>query len=97
MDGKYNVRVRYLGAFTDAAKSKEETCELAVPLLSDLIDHLLERNGEKFRSLLIDPATGTLRGGTTLLVNGHRCGLQSELSDGDEITLLTPIAGGSMR
>lgn len=88
------MKVRYLGAFADAARSKEEICASAVPSVSGLIDCLLERNGEKFRALMIDPTTGTLRGGTTLLVNGHRRGLEHQLSDGDEVTLLTPVAGG---
>jgi MoaD family protein len=91
------IRVRYLGAFADATRSKAETCEPAIPSVSGLIDHLLERNGEKFRALIIDPTTGTLRGGTTLLVNGHRRDLEHPLSDGDEVTLLTPVAGGSPR
>jgi len=91
---KLRITIKYLGAFTDAAKSKKETCELAAPLLSALIDDLVDRKGEKFQFLLIDPATGTLRGGTTLLVNGHRRELHHTLVDGDEVTLLTPIAGG---
>lgn len=94
MNENLKVRVKYLGAFTESAKSKEEICELSVPLLSALIDKLVERNGEKFQTLLIDPATGAIRGGTTLLVNGHRCDLQHTLADGDDVTLLTPIAGG---
>ena len=94
MDGNLNIKVKYLGAFTDVAKSKEEICKIAVPLLGALIDHLLERNGEKFRALLIDPATESLRGGITILVNGHRRELQHKLSNDDEVTLLTPIAGG---
>lgn len=97
MDGKLNINVKYLGAFTDAAKSKEEICKIADPLLGSLIEHLLERNGEKFRALLMDPATESLRGGITILVNGHRRELQCKLSDGDEVTLLTPIAGGKSR
>ena len=96
MDTKTTVRIRYLGAFADAARSKQETCELAVPVVSALIDHMLERNGEKFRVLMIDPSTGALRSGTTLLVNGHRPDLEQALSNGDEVTLLTPLAGGKI-
>jgi len=94
MDTKISIRVRYLGAFADAVPSKEETCELGVPIVSALIDHLIERNGEKFRRLMIDPSTGALRSGTTLLVNGHRPEMKQALSDGDEVALLTPLAGG---
>ncbi len=94
MDNKLTIGVKYLGAFADTVRSKEETFELAVPFLSSLVEHLLERNGEKFRFLMMDPSTGEIRGGTTLLVNGQRRGPQHRLSDGDEVTLLTPIAGG---
>jgi molybdopterin converting factor small subunit len=94
MDRHLKIKVKYLGAFTDAAKSKEEICKIDVPSLGALIDHLLARNGEKFDLLLMDPATESLRGGITILVNGHRRELEYKLSDGDEVTLLTPIAGG---
>jgi len=88
------ITIKYLGAFTDAAKSKEETYELTVPLLGAFIDDLVDRKGEKFQFLLMDPATGTLRTGITLLVNGHRREFHHTLVDGDEVTLLIPIAGG---
>ncbi len=94
MAERLKIKVRYLGAFTDVARSKEETLELASPLVEKLIDCLIERNNEKFHELLIDPDTGTLRGGTTLLVNGRRRDTRHRLSDGDEIALLTPVAGG---
>jgi len=90
-----NVKVRYLGAFADSVPSKEETCSFTARSLGALLDQLLERNGERFRSLMINPETGNLRSGTTLLVNGQRRDLDHELSDGDEITLLTPVAGGN--
>ncbi len=96
MDTDLKIRIRYLGAFADAVRSKEETCTLAGSSLGALIDYMLERNGDKFRTLLLDPETGSLRSGTTLLVNGHRRELQHELSDEDEVTLLTPVAGGRM-
>ena len=94
MDEKLKIKIRYLGAFTDVVRSKEDTIELGSPLVGSLVDLLLERNGEKFHNLLIDPATGALRGGTTLLVNGHRRDAEHRLSDGDEVALLTPVAGG---
>ena len=94
MEAKLKIKIRYLGAFADVVRTREETIELGSPLLGSLIDLMLERNGEKFHHLLIDPATDALRGGTTLLVNGHRRDLQHELSDGDEVALLTPVAGG---
>ncbi len=95
MADKSKIKVRYLGAFADAARSKEATYELAAPTLGSLIAYLLQENGDKFRSLLVDSSGKKLRGGATVLVNGERRDLQYKLSDGDEITLLTPIAGGN--
>lgn len=94
MNGKLKIKVKYLGGFSDVAQLKEETLEVASPLVGSLLDSLLDRHSEKFRELLIDPATGALRGGATLLVNGHRRGVRHELSDCDEVALLTPVAGG---
>ena len=88
------VKVKYLGAFTEATASKQETFELESASLGSLVDLMLERNGEKFRELLVDPSTGTPRGGVTLLVNAHRRDMDYGLSDGDEVALLTPVAGG---
>ncbi len=88
------VTVKYLGAFSDVGASKEEICELDEPLVGALIDRLIERNGEKFRRLVIDPSTERLRGGATLLVNGHSRDFDHRLSDGDEVALLTPVVGG---
>jgi MoaD family protein len=94
MSQKLKITVRFLGAFSDTVEAKEETFELDDPLVGSLIDYLLRRNGEKFRELMIDPSTDTLRGGTTLLVNGHSREHDHRLSDGDEVALLTPVAGG---
>ena len=94
MGDKVKIRVRYLGAFSDAVKTKERTYELDDPLVGSLIDYLIESNSEKFQELLIDPSTKSIRGGTTLLVNGHTRDRDHKLSDGDEVALLTPVAGG---
>lgn len=94
MSKKLKITVRFLGAFSEAVKAKEETFEIDDPLVGSLIDYLLERNSEKFRRLMIDPSTNGLRGGTTLLVNGHSRERDHRLSDGDEVALLTPVAGG---
>ncbi len=94
MDKPITIAVRFLGAFTEAANSKEETFELKIPAVGALIEQLIEMKGERFRVLAFDPATGSLRGGTTLLVNGQRRGLHDKLGEGDEVILLTPVAGG---
>lgn len=88
------VKVRYLGAFAEAAPAKEATCEFADATLDSLLDHLVKKNGEKFRNLMIDPDTGSIRGGMTILVNGNRIDLRHPLADNDEVVLLTPVAGG---
>jgi len=89
------IRIRYLGAFADVAKSKEETIEFPDDgHVGSLVDKMLERNNEEFRRLMIDPSTDILRGGVTLLVNGHKRNMDYGLCDGDEVALLTPVAGG---
>ena len=88
------IRVRYLGAFTDVTASKEETFELEDGRVGSLVDRMLERNNDEFRKLMIDPSTDAPRGGVTLLVNAHRRDMDYGLSDGDEVVLLTPVAGG---
>ena len=94
MSEKLKITVKFLGAFSDAVKTKERAYELDDPLVGSLIDYLLESNSEKFQELLIDPSTKSIRGGTTLLVNGHSRDRDHRLSDGDEVALLTPVAGG---
>jgi MoaD family protein len=88
------IKVRFLGAFAEAVRSKEETCELASPFVRELVKRLIERHGEGFRLLAIECSTDRLRPGVTLLVNGQKQDLKYSLSDGDEVTLLTPLAGG---
>jgi molybdopterin converting factor small subunit len=88
------VKVRYQGAFADAAHAREAVYEFASATVDSLIDYLLQRNEERFRFLMLDPFTGKMRSGTTILVNGQRMDLYHVLHDNDTVTLLTPLAGG---
>jgi molybdopterin converting factor small subunit len=88
------IRVKFSGAFADAAHKRETTYQISSFLLGGLIEHLLENNDDKFRLLMIDPATGDVRRGVTILVNGQRLSLKDQIAEGDEVTLLTPVAGG---
>ncbi|GAB4330927.1 MAG: hypothetical protein Kow0099_01910 [Candidatus Abyssubacteria bacterium] len=88
------IHVKYSGAFADAAQTREATYQISSSLLGGLIEHLLETHEAKFRLLMLDPATGALRRGVTILVNGHRRNFDDQISDGDEVILLTPVAGG---
>jgi molybdopterin synthase sulfur carrier subunit len=67
------------------------------------VDHLLyelsDRYGEDFRNMIFDPETNALSRYIRILVNGrhytHLPGkLNTQLHDGDEISLFPPIAGG---
>ncbi|RJP17090.1 MAG: hypothetical protein C4520_17685 [Candidatus Abyssobacteria bacterium SURF_5] len=88
------VKVRYLGAFADAVKYGEVLYDCSAITLDSLVEELAQRNGEKFRKLLVDPATGDIRGGAILLLNGHRIALDHPLCEHDELVFLTPVAGG---
>jgi molybdopterin converting factor small subunit len=88
------IKVRYLGAFAEATHVKQATYELDASSIDALTDYLVKQNGEKFRALMLDPATGKFRSGLTVLVNGERIVPHQVLADNDEVTLLTPLAGG---
>jgi len=88
------VKVRYQGAFAEAAHAREAVYEFVSATVDSLIDYLLQKNEEKFRFLMIDPITGKIRSGTTILVNGQRMDLYHVLNDRDVVTFLSPLAGG---
>ncbi|MFP4490421.1 MAG: MoaD family protein [Spirochaetaceae bacterium] len=74
--------------------------ELACPHVStvgELLDECEKRVSRPFLSKLLD-STGTLMSGAIILVNGqnihHLHGLETELSDKDEIALFPPGGGG---
>lgn len=67
--------------------------------VEDLLHELSARYGEDFRKMIFDPETHALSRDIRILVNGryysHLPGkLNTQLHEGDEVSLLPPIAGG---
>ena len=67
--------------------------------VDDLLRELSIRYGEDFRKMIFDPETHTLSPHIRILVNGrhfsHLPGkLNTQLHEGDEVSLFPPIAGG---
>lgn len=90
------IVVRYLAQVRQAAGRSGEEVVLDAPChLSDVLRHLAERHDEPFRRLLLDPA-GRVQTSLLLFVGDQQVGEAGAvpLKDGDEITVLTPMAGG---
>ena len=88
--------LRFKGLIGDEA-SLELEAEKAT--LGDALEVLCSHCGERFESALFDPSTKEIRRSNLILLNGQpyiNLGkrLDSELKDGDEITLCPVLAGG---
>ena len=67
--------------------------------IDDLLHELSDKYGEDFKKIIFDPKTHALSRHIRILINGrhysHLPGkLNTQLHDGDEISLFPPIAGG---
>ena len=88
-----NVVVRYLAQLRQAAGRAEERLDLpGGSSVSDLVKHLGGRDG-RLRGVLLDG--GEARGSLLLFVGDEQASRDRILQDGDEVTLMTPIAGGA--
>ncbi|MCX7804577.1 MAG: MoaD/ThiS family protein [Planctomycetota bacterium] len=90
------VSLIYFAQLRDAAGTGSETVEL--PCGADLaaaISDAARRHGEAFRKIALDES-GNIRPSLLVTVNGKFAarGAVVALNDGDEISLLSPIAGG---
>jgi molybdopterin converting factor small subunit len=89
-----NVVVRYFGQLRRAAGRGEERASLPDPSsVADLVKHLAQNN-ERLRGVLLDNE-GEVRASLLVFVGDEQAGKQRPLTDGDEVTLMTPIAGGA--
>jgi molybdopterin converting factor small subunit len=90
------VFVRFMAQLRHAAGVAAEVIELPEPCSpAALVQLLVKRHGEGLRLLLLD-ASGKLHPTILMFVNDEQ-GSGSDvalLQDGDEVTFLSPIAGG---
>ena len=93
------VRVKFFAAIRELAAVKDETIDLqSNTAVRELIRILCERHGGDFTEYVIDPNTGAPRSHLQILVDGKNLssleGLETRLSDGDEVALMPPVGGG---
>jgi len=92
------VKVRMLGLLKKAYGKDEVTMELDEGTrLKDVVSKITEES-KNLKNLLIDPELKDPRPNTIILINGKEIsvlgGLEVEVKDGDEITIIPVIHGG---
>ncbi len=90
------VSMVYFAQLKDAAGTSSEIVELPDGAdLASAVSDAARRHGEAFRKIALDEG-GNIRPSLLVTVNGRPAarGAVVELRDGDEISLLSPIAGG---
>jgi molybdopterin converting factor small subunit len=88
-----------MGTFREASRKSETVLTLQEGAnVSSAIDALRERFGEPFGSTLMDPILGSPLPNGLILRNGveigNLWGLDTALSDGDELVLISVTHGG---
>ena len=75
------------------------TVELPEATIATLLGELASQFGAGFEEMFFDPELGAVSKQVAILVNGRHTshlpdGLNTRLSDGDDVALFPPIAGG---
>ena len=91
-----NIEIKFLTRFLEI--TGERTTQIDdVNNISDLIDVLIKKYGEKFNEILWDDK-GNLRDYLKVMLNGEDVrgidGLETPLKDGDQVVMFQTIAGG---
>jgi len=88
------VTVRYLSQLKRAAACAEERVDMADGCrLTDLLAQVATKHGDAFRAMLFDDASAP-RKSLLFFVGDEHSELTRILRDGDEVMILTPMAGG---
>lgn len=93
------VRVQYLGFIKNMLKKSEDEFELSEGAsLSDLLNKLAGIHGEAFRKEVYEPGLKDVKTGFVVTVNGvlmgQLRGVDTRLSEGDNVILMTLMSGG---
>jgi molybdopterin converting factor small subunit len=90
------ARVRLFGRASDAAQGQKEL-RISSRTLRETLDHLKRIFGDQFAALITDEA-GNVRPFINIFVNKKHMnqlqGLDTEVSDEDEVLIVPAIAGG---
>lgn len=94
-----NVRVQYFGYIKNMLNKREDQIELEeTASLSDLLNKLAEVHGESFKKEVYEPGMKDVKMGFSVTVNGllinQLGGIDTKLSEGDNIILMSLMSGG---
>jgi len=91
------VNIRLLGVFRGFTGKSRVSLRLEQPTVRSVISKLADALSVDAKSLLVDPELNDPRPNALILVNGREIsvlnGLETEIKEGDEITLI-PISHG---
>ena len=87
------VTVHYMTQMKRAAGCSSEEVETTASSLGQFLRSLADRHGDSFRAMLVDDA-GEPRRSLLFFVREDHADLSRPLQDGDQITILAPMAGG---
>jgi len=95
---KIRVKVRFFTSLREIVGKREEQIEFSKAVtVKELLKHLLQKHGERFRDYVYDEK-GEVRGHLQFLVNGTSTttlqGFKTKLKEGDQIAILPPVGGG---
>lgn len=92
------VNVRLLGVFRGFSGKSRITLKLEQPTVRKVIQKLTDSLPVEAKRLLVDPEFNDLRSNALILVNGKEIGvlkgLETEIKEGDEVTLIPVTHGG---
>jgi MoaD family protein len=93
------VRVQYLGYIRNMLGKREDEFELREgTFLSELLSKLAGIYGEAFRKEVFEPGLKDVKTGFVVTVNGvligQLGGVNTKLSDGDNVVLMSLMSGG---
>ncbi len=93
------VKVRYLGYIGNMLRKREDEFELSEGTsLSELLKRLAGIYGEAFRREVFEPGLKDVKTGFAVTVNGvlmgQLHGVDTKLSEGDNVILMSLMSGG---
>jgi len=90
------LKIRFTAQLKDRAGLATDSIKIdANNKLQDLLKLLIEKYGESFGKILFD-TDGSYRNSNLIVINQYQVNYNenTQLNDGDEIALMSPISGG---
>lgn len=90
------VSIRFSSALNNITKTRATTLDLGATTVRVLFDKLIKEFGDEFEKRLFE--NGEIRRFVNVYINGedirHLSGLDSEIKDSDEVSILPAVSGG---